>query len=225
VALTQVQPPHSFAPEAVDAAPLPPATHHRTDLPDTSQPIAAGLPAPSTAPLTTHAPLDAAPTLPPATTSTGTRIATLGSYLEAFVQAEGLADLAPIEVRDDAVVLSLTDAIGFAPGSTELSPRARPILDEIRTLAQSMPNFGIDIAGHTDALPIRSARFPSNMELSLARAARVARELTADAPDLQIRVVAAGFAQYRPVAPNDDAHGRAQNRRVELRLVPIDYAE
>jgi flagellar motor protein MotB len=156
--------------------------------------------------------------------TSASQLATVGGYLEKLVEAEGLADDASVTVTDSEAVLSISDTIGFASGSAELRPGAAPILREVRTLARSMPNFGIDIAGHTDDVPIHNARFPSNLELSLARAARVARELTAGAPELRVRTVAAGFGEHRPLASNADSRGRARNRRVELRLVPIDHS-
>ena len=152
------------------------------------------------------------------------QLATAGRYLEEFVEAEGLAGEATVTVTDSEMVLSLSDTIGFASGSAELLPGALPILREVHALTRSMPDFGIDIAGHTDDVPIHTARFPSNLELSLARAARVARELTAGDPQLRVRTVAAGFGEHRPLASNADSHGRARNRRVELRLVPIDHS-
>jgi flagellar motor protein MotB len=152
------------------------------------------------------------------------RLAAAAGYLEAFVEAEGLAGAATVSVSDSEMVLSISDTIGFTSGSAELLPGALPILREVRTLARSMPDFGIDIAGHTDDAPIHTARFPSNLELSLARAARVARELTAGDPQLKVRTVATGFGEHRPAASNADPRGRAQNRRVELRLVPIDHS-
>ena len=152
------------------------------------------------------------------------RLAAAAGYLEALVEAEGLAGAATVSVSDSEMVLSISDTIGFASGSAELLPGALPILREVRTLARSMPDFGIDIAGHTDDAPIHTARFPSNLELSLARAARVARELTAGDPQLKVRTVATGFGEHRPAASNADPRGRAQNRRVELRLVPIDHS-
>ena len=166
----------------------------------------------------------AAPEDPPRDNATAPRLAAVAGYLEAFVEAEGLAGAATVSVSDSEMVLSLSDTIGFASGSAELLPGALPILREVRTLARSMPDFGIDIAGHTDDAPIHTARFPSNLELSLARAAQVARELTAGDLQLKVRTVATGFGEHRPMASNADPRGRAQNRRVELRLVPIDHS-
>ncbi len=76
----------------------------------------------------------------------------------------------------------------------------------------------IEVAGHTDATPVHSRRFPSNLELSLARAAQVAHAIAGGDAALASRVVAIGYGEHRAIASNDDPAGRAKNRRVELRL-------
>ena len=149
------------------------------------------------------------------------RLASIGGYLEAFARAQSKGDAVRVTVGESDLVLSLRDTIGFPSGSAELLPAARPILAELRSIVRELPDFGIDVTGHTDDVPIHSALYPSNLELSLARAARVARELSAGMPSLRIRTSAEGFGENRPVASNDDAQGRAQNRRVEIRLVKL----
>jgi chemotaxis protein MotB len=81
-----------------------------------------------------------------------------------------------------------------------------------------MPDYLVEVTGHTDDRPIHTPAFPSNLELSLARAAAVARELAAGAPDLEARIVVAGMGEHRPLVPNADDDARARNRRVEIRL-------
>ena len=76
-------------------------------------------------------------------------------------------------------------------------------------------NYDVKIKGYTDNAPIRTERFPSNWELSAARAAEVARELVeAGFPPTQLSIE--GFAQYRPKVPNDSPQARATNRRIEI---------
>jgi chemotaxis protein MotB len=81
-------------------------------------------------------------------------------------------------------------------------------------------DLAVEVAGHTDDVPVHGGVFHSNLDLSLARAARVAHELAADDTRLATRIFAAGYGAQRPVASNADADGRARNRRVEIRLVP-----
>jgi chemotaxis protein MotB len=144
----------------------------------------------------------------------------LATELESFVVAEGLEDAVQVAVNGGGVTLSISDTIGFASGRAELLPDASPVLAEVRGLVGARPDLVVEVSGHTDDRPLHTGAFWSNLDLSLARAARVAHELAADDAELTGRIFAAGYGAARPVAPNDDAEGRARNRRVELRLVP-----
>lgn len=110
--------------------------------------------------------------------------------------------------------LMIKDDLLFDEGSTTLKSGGTLLLDR---LAQLLSRNGCDVSveGHTDDLPIHTARFPSNWELSTARAAAVTRYFIERgiAPS---RLTAAGYADTRPLAANDDAAGRARNRRVAL---------
>jgi flagellar motor protein MotB len=143
----------------------------------------------------------------------------LAGELESYVIAQGLEDVVRVAVNGGGVTLSISDTIGFGSGRAELLPDAAPVLAEVRGLVAARPDLVVEVAGHTDDRPVHGGAFHSNLELSLARAASVARELTAGDPNLTPRVFAAGYGAERPVASNADADGRARNRRVELRLV------
>ena len=144
----------------------------------------------------------------------------LAAELESFVMAEGLEEAVQVAVNGGGVTLSINDTIGFASGSIELLPDAAPVLAEVRNLVGVRADLVVEVSGHTDDRPMYAGVFHSNLDLSLARAGRVARELGAGDPELAARIFAAGYGAQRPVAPNTDAEGRARNRRVELRLVP-----
>jgi chemotaxis protein MotB len=146
-------------------------------------------------------------------------LAAAGQELAQFVARTGQDDAVRVTASEGEVVLTLDEAVSFASGSDDLAPQARPVLAEVSRLAGTMPDVSIRVVGHTDDVPIHTPAFPSNLELSLARAARVARELIAADPGLRGRTFAAGFGAERPVASNADAAGRARNRRVEIRLV------
>ena len=120
------------------------------------------------------------PPADPTPTPTPSRLAAAGQHLAAFVAAQDGGDGASVSVRDTDLVLRLSDRLTFASASADLLPAARPFLGEIRTLAAALPDYAIEVGGHTDDVPIHTAVFPSNLDLSLARAARVARELAAD---------------------------------------------
>jgi chemotaxis protein MotB len=143
----------------------------------------------------------------------------LAGELEAFVTTQGLSDVVRVSVAGGGVNLSISDTIGFASGSADLLPDASSVLAEVRQLVTARPELIVEVSGHSDDRPLHAGVFHSNLDLSLARAARVAHELAADDAELTGRIFAAGYGAARPVASNDDAEGRARNRRVELRLV------
>lgn len=185
---------------------------------------AAAGPAASRAPLA-GVPAPEPPAVPvapvrPAAGDVTPRLAAAGESLRAAVRAFGREDAVTVTVRASEMVLSLAETIGFASGSAALLSSALPILAAVRALASDMADVRIEVTGHTDDVPIESADFPSNLELSLARAARVVEEVALGAPGLRGRMVAAGYGAHRPVASNEDPLGRARNRRVEIRLVP-----
>jgi chemotaxis protein MotB len=122
-----------------------------------------------------------------------------------------------VEIVPDhrGLVISLPEAGSFPPGRTELSSSARlAILDLASELAR-VPNL-VRVEGHTDDVPIRTAEFMSNWDLSAARATRVVRLLIEDGGLDPARLAAAGYAEHRPRQPNTTAAARARNRRVDI---------
>ena len=119
-----------------------------------------------------------------------------------------------IEVADGNLLRILN---AFPSGSAQLKEEYRPMIEKI---AKELSNESsrISVVGHTDATPIFSARFPSNWHLSQARAKDVADMLLAYAPLLQERISSEGRAATEPIASNDNAEGRARNRRIEIRI-------
>ncbi|MGF1468318.1 MAG: flagellar motor protein MotB [Sandaracinaceae bacterium] len=122
-----------------------------------------------------------------------------------------------MEVRGTprGIAIRIRDGVLFASGSAELLPGGLPLLDELVDLAGDMPEDTLAIEGHTDDRPIHTTRFPSNWELSAARAVAVLAYLTDAGVDAE-RMSIAGYADVRPVGPNDSEEGRALNRRVEF---------
>jgi chemotaxis protein MotB len=124
-----------------------------------------------------------------------------------------------IQLGRDGLVISLREAGFFPSGSATPKPETLPAL---RRLAASLGRtpYDLRIEGHTDNIPIHNAEFDSNWELSSARATRIARiflEMKAMPAD---RLSAAGYAEFHPVASNGTFEGRAQNRRVDLVVLP-----
>lgn len=129
----------------------------------------------------------------------------------AFEDLEGLGE--PV-ADGDTVTLRVDGRLLFASGSAEVKPGAETVLDRVLGLMQAY-TFDVHILGHTDSLPIETARFPSNWELSAARAAAALRYLVERGVDPR-RLVAVGFADSRPVDTQDTPEGRSRNRRVEF---------
>ena len=113
------------------------------------------------------------------------------------------------------LVISLTEAGFFDSGEAELKGSSLIVLDAIAEAALALPNQ-IRIEGHTDNTPIHTARFPSNWELSTARATYIISYLLSKYPFPPQRLSAAGYGEHRPVAPSTTIEGRAMNRRVDL---------
>jgi chemotaxis protein MotB len=119
----------------------------------------------------------------------------------------------------DGLVISLREAGFFGSGSATPKPEALPTLRQIAASLSHSP-YDLRIEGHTDNMPIHTAEFDSNWELSSARATHIARifiDLKAIPPE---RLSAAGYAEFHPVASNDTAEGRSENRRVDLVVLP-----
>jgi chemotaxis protein MotB len=136
--------------------------------------------------------------------------------IKTALTAHGLADSANFRLESRGLVVTIvTDQVLFDLGSAGLRQGGQAVLDGMAPALASLPN-PIAIEGHTDNQPIHSALFATNWELSTARATSVLRYLTDTKGIAPSRISAAGYADQRPIVPNDtDAH-RSQNRRVEV---------
>jgi chemotaxis protein MotB len=123
--------------------------------------------------------------------------------------------IAEIEEGELSVKVTLPGHVLFGLGSAQLRKEAFPLLDELREVIRHTPNR-IIVTGHTDNLPIQTAQFPSNWELSAARAGSVIRHVLSNSEIDATRFLAVGMADTLPRKPNDSAENRAQNRRVEI---------
>ena len=141
-----------------------------------------------------------------------------------FVVSTGLKNDLDIESTDSEILLSLREAVPFASGKADLRLRALPVLEKVVGTLLVHANLSVAIGGHTDSLRIASAEFPSNWELSTARASRVARYLIAKGIH-PARLSVQGYADYQPRNPNSTATDRRTNRRVEIRLFQKNSAE
>jgi chemotaxis protein MotB len=130
--------------------------------------------------------------------------------------AQGLQDRVQFHRETRGLVVTIvTDRVLFDSGSATLRADGREVLAALVSALTELPN-SVAIEGHTDDRPIASAVFPSNWELSTARASSVLRFLVDEHGFPPSRLSAAGYADQRPLAPNDSDASRAQNRRVEV---------
>ncbi|NOU34179.1 MAG: OmpA family protein [Polyangiaceae bacterium] len=125
-----------------------------------------------------------------------------------------------VVIRDGRMVLQLPNDVLFDTGRTELKPKGQETLKGIAEVLKTMTERHFQISGHTDSVPIHTARFPSNWELSSGRALEVVHLLVAQgvAPGM---LSAAGYSDVDPVATNDTADGKKKNRRTEISLQPM----
>jgi chemotaxis protein MotB len=138
--------------------------------------------------------------------------------LEAYARAHGFAKSVQTSIEARGLVIRvLTDDLLFASGQASLDPRATGLLEEIGALLNVDQTHPISVEGNTDNVPIHSSQFPSNWELSTARASTVVRFLIGHGVGAN-RLTASGNAEQRPVDTNTTAAGRARNRRVEIVL-------
>ncbi|OGW37246.1 MAG: hypothetical protein A2010_09550 [Nitrospirae bacterium GWD2_57_9] len=122
------------------------------------------------------------------------------------------------------LTMTMVDKIIFPSGSAEISKDGKKVLDKVVSILKDVKDKRIQVEGHTDNVPIVSMlkkRFPTNWELSTARATEVVRYLQ-EAGGLDATLLSAsGFAEYQPVADNNTDEGKHKNRRIEIVLLPL----
>ena len=120
-----------------------------------------------------------------------------------------------VAIRDGRMIIALSNDILFDSGRTDVKPDGKAALGKVALALATVTDRDFLVAGHTDDLPIRTARFASNWELSTARAVEVVHFLISQGMSPKM-VAAAGYGEFAPVAPNDTPEHRAQNRRIEI---------
>ncbi len=144
-----------------------------------------------------------------------------GTY-EALVgdlESEVASGRIEIEQLRNGLRLNLSQGILFATGASRVRAEGRAVLVKVSARLRDLPHR-IEVQGHTDDVPIRNpskSRYPSNWELAAARASDVVRLLAESGVD-PARMTAVSFGEYAPIASNETPEGRAQNRRIEIRL-------
>lgn len=144
--------------------------------------------------------------------------ATSSVRLQQFLKSLKLDPSMQAHFSSEGLRITLKDNILFDIGRAEINPHAFPLLNRMAVKLAKLPNR-IRIEGHTDNIPIKTGLYPSNWELSVARAVNVLKYLVKAGGIAPARMSAVGYGNSRPLVPNDSPQNRAKNRRVEIVLV------
>jgi chemotaxis protein MotB len=136
--------------------------------------------------------------------------------LEQVILDQGLDQEVEIQLQDNGVMFRIQAPFLFGSGQADLRGESRQVLNELSGLFRKFPHQ-VRIEGHTDSVPINSEQYPSNWELSAARAVTVARYFQGLGLPPE-RIAATGYGEYHPIEDNGTAAGRGKNRRVEIFL-------
>jgi chemotaxis protein MotB len=142
----------------------------------------------------------------------------MAESIQNAIDQSGLKDQVEIDFNAEYVQLNLSGAILFDSGKADLLSKAVPIIDKIGKILEKYDKNIIEIEGHTDNVPIHSAKFESNEVLSMYRALAVTERLRENTSLNPKYLKFAGRGDYVPVADNNTAEGRALNRRVEIKV-------
>ncbi len=143
----------------------------------------------------------------------------LQKQLSSLLSTQIAEHVVALKLGRDGLVISLRETGFYDSGVALPHPQSMGTLDQVAGKIGPTP-YDIRIEGHTDNVPIHTAQFASNWELSTARATELTKIFIVDYHFAPARISAAGFAEYHPVASNDTPEGRSQNRRVDIIVLP-----
>jgi chemotaxis protein MotB len=130
------------------------------------------------------------------------------------------ADELTVEIRNGKVYVSMSDKLLFKSGSVQIEEKGKEAITILARVLERNAEFDILIEGHTDNVPIKTAQYADNWDLSVGRATSIVRILTETHNVSPTRLTASGKGEFAPRASNDDVKGRALNRRTEIILSP-----
>lgn len=142
-------------------------------------------------------------------------MAKLFTDLQKFMIKLGLGKDVELSFSDEGLVMNLADNVLFELGEADVMFEASSLLQKVSSII-SKTSYNVRIEGHTDNIPIKTEIFPSNWELSTARAVNVLRYFMKNGKIAADRLSAAGFAEFQPLYDNDSPENRKRNRRVEI---------
>ena len=147
-------------------------------------------------------------------------LAEIQDSVDEYIAVNALEKQFATELTDEGLLVTIRDNILFDMGQAEVKPEYRQIAEDIAELLVFDPPRNVVITGHTDNIPISSSEFSSNWELSVMRSVNFLKILVENNTIDPLYFSAKGYGEYKPVASNDTAEGRAQNRRVEVLIQP-----
>jgi chemotaxis protein MotB len=148
----------------------------------------------------------------------------MAEIIEKALEASNVADQVDITATSEYVLLNLNGAILFDSGSADLKNDAVTIVDKVADAVKQYDDNTITIEGHTDNVPINTAKYPDNMMLSIYRAYTVFDYFVNTKGFDQSSLTSSGRGEAVPIASNSTAEGRAQNRRVEIKIYNSIYS-
>lgn len=146
----------------------------------------------------------------------------LVTEVETFLENNDLTEKITANRTDRGVVLTLQEQVLFNTAEAEIISKGQPFLKKVGQLLNNIPNY-VKVEGHTDDRPISNYRFPSNWELSAARASGVIRYLAQETAVDAGRFTAVGYGDTRPLVPNTSEENWQKNRRVEIVILDPSY--
>jgi chemotaxis protein MotB len=146
------------------------------------------------------------------------------SQLKKYVGDNNLEATIVLAIEERGLLIRFTDQVLFDSGSSDIKPDAQRVLKDIGDILYQSGRF-VRVEGHTDNVPINTLLFPSNWELSTARAVNVVKFFIEQTGFWPNRLSAAGYSEYHPIADNDNEKGRHRNRRVDVVVLRSNYAK
>ncbi len=142
--------------------------------------------------------------------------------LKEQMKEKEMEEAVKVKVTETGLAIKLSDNVTFASGSDRVFPEALEPLRAVGQILDRHPNAWVRVEGHTDDVPIHTKRFPSNWELSAARALSIVRLLSRFSKIEPGHLSAVGHGEHRPLVPNTTTENRSKNRRIEIY---IDYTK
>ncbi|MBN7772604.1 OmpA/MotB family protein [Clostridium aminobutyricum] len=146
----------------------------------------------------------------------------LKAQIDAKIESEGMTSSVKTKIDMRGLVISFNNAILFDPGSARIKPEKKDALIAVASMMTTINHY-IRIEGHTDNVPMSSEQYPSNWELSTARATSVVKLFVDKCNFSPGKLMAVGYGEYRPIADNSTAEGKSKNRRIDIIVLSDKY--